>query len=214
MRDGALQLAVRRPHALGTAPRAAKLIAIKLCVWGVTSVALPAHAGGEVSDHHWQPDATFAQLGGSSSADNWTLGLQWAWQRDWQWGSSVQAQGHWELSAGRWASKQNWRNDNRDWVTQITFTPMLRLTTPRSSGWYVDVGAGPTLLLPVYISRERTFSTQFNFQTQLAAGRLLGTNRQHDLAVCIAHISNAEIEQPNPGLNLYALRYTWRFSQP
>jgi hypothetical protein len=68
--------------------------------------------------------------------------------------------------------------------------------------------------LPVYVDRERTFSTQFNFQTQLAAGRLLGAHRQHDLAVCIAHISNAELEQPNPGLNLYALRYTWRFARP
>jgi len=214
MGDTTFPLTLRRPRAIPAARRAPQALAALLGLCGATSGTSLAHASDAVADRSWWPDATFAQLGGNSSADNWTLGVQWAWRRDWQWGQSVHAQGHWELSAGRWASKQSWRNDDRDWFTQITFTPMLRLTTARSNGWYVDVGVGPTLLLPVYVDRERTFSTQFNFQTQLAAGRLLGAHSQHDLAVCIAHISNAELEQPNPGLNLYALRYTWRFARP
>ena len=214
MDGAALQVSIRRPRRTGAARSLPRAVAVLLGFWGVANSASPAHASGDVPDRAWRPAATFAQIGGNSSSDNWTLGVQWAWRRDWQWGQSVHAQGHWELSAGRWASKQSWRNDDRDWFTQITFTPMLRLTTARSSGWYVDVGVGPTLLLPVYVDRERTFSTQFNFQTQLAAGRLLGAHSQHDLAVCIAHISNAELEQPKPGLNLYALRYTWRFARP
>jgi hypothetical protein len=182
----------------------------------VVLLIIAASARADDADHRarWLPDATFAQLGGNSAADNWTIGVQWGWQRGWHWGESLRARGHWELAAGRWSSLQTWRNDDRDWFTQIAFSPVLRLGDERLPGWYLDAGFGPTLLLPTYVDRERTFSTQFNFQTQLAAGRVFGSRQQHDLAIFFAHLSNAEIEQPNPGLNLFALRYTWRFAGP
>src|SRR5262245_60127827 len=193
----------------------AQRCAVPLVIAGLLIVATPAHADdADASRPRWIPDATFAQLGGSSSANNWTVGVQWAWQRGWRWGESVHARGHWELAAGRWSALQSWRNDDRDWYTQIAFSPVLRLGTDGWPGWYLDAGLGPTLLLPTYVDRERTFSTQFNFQTQLAAGRMFGARQRHDVALFYAHISNAEIEQPNPGLNLFALRYTWRFAGP
>jgi hypothetical protein len=174
-------------------------------------VAACANADGPDERSRWLPDATFAQLGGNSAADNWTAGVQWEWRRTWHWGASVHATGRWELAAGRWSALQSWHNDERDWFTQVAFSPVLRLSDDRLPGWYLDAGIGPTLLLPTYVDRERTFSTQFNFQTQLAGGRVFGAHGQHDLALFFAHVSNAETEQPNPGLNLYALRYTWRF---
>ena len=214
MRSDEASRAVARSLGLSAGARTLAWLSSALLVMTVVLVAAAsAHADdGDASRPRWLPDATFAQLGGSSSANNWTVGVQWGWQRGWHWGETVRANGHWELAAGRWSSLQNWHNDDRDWYTQIAFSPVLRLGDERWPGWYLDAGIGPTLLLPIYIDRERTFSTQFNFQTQVAAGRMFGSHQQHDLAVFYAHISNAEIEQPNPGLNLFALRYTWRFA--
>ena len=199
----------------GAASNAPRAVAALLGFCGIASGVSPAHASEDVPDRNWRPAATFAQLGGnSSSSGQLDAGRAVGLAAGLAMGAIGACAGPLGAVRGSLGLKQSWRNDDRDWFTQITFTPMLRLTTARSSGWYVDVGVGPTLLLPVYVDRERTFSTQFNIQTQIAAGRLLGANRQHDLAVCIAHISNSEIEQPNPGLNLYALRYTWRFARP
>jgi hypothetical protein len=74
-----------------------------------------------------------------------------------------------------------------------------------------DAGVGPALVFPMYVSRERTFSTTFNFDDYVAVGVQLGSRNQHDLSIGFNHISNAGLSEPNPGLNLYAARYTHRF---
>ena len=65
--------------------------------------------------------------------------------------------------------------------------------------------------MPVFQSRSRSFSTEFNFQSHLAVGYALGAHGEHDLALRIEHFSNAGIRQPNPGIEFVSLRYTYRF---
>ena len=65
--------------------------------------------------------------------------------------------------------------------------------------------------MPVFQSRSRSFSTEFNFQNHLAVGYVLGERGEHDFALRIEHFSNAGIRKPNPGMDFGSFRYTYRF---
>lgn len=162
------------------------------------------------AEPRWRPDASYVQAGTGHSTDSWSMGVRWDWHRQWRFGESLLVSGRWELGIGRLRALANWRNDDDAWYTSVGFLPILRLVNERHPHWYVETGAGPSVLLPVYVSRERTFSTQFNVDTRVATGIVLGHAGRHDLAVCFDHYSNGNIEQPNPGLNQYSVRYTLR----
>jgi hypothetical protein len=192
---------------------------VKAASWPARVAALwigvPAFAHAEsrvpaAEEPAWRPDATFVQVGGGSSNDTWSVGTQWDWHRHWEPGESWLLSGRWTLSAGRLRALTSWRNNDAAWYTKIGFAPTVRLVNQRHDRWYLELGFGPAVLMPVYVSRERTFSTVFNFENRVAAGMLLGSRGQHDLSISLDHISNADIEQPNPGLNQYSVRYTLR----
>jgi hypothetical protein len=167
---------------------------------------VPLHEGPR-----WRPDATFAQIGSGSSTDEWTIGAQWDWHRQWELGETFRVRGRWDLEYGRLRALTRWNRDDDAWYSKIAFMPVLRLTNDRHPWWYLDAGVGPALVLPLYVSRERTFSTNFNFDNYVALGVLLGNRDQHDVSVGLNHISNGGLSQPNPGLNVFSLRYTHRF---
>jgi len=175
-------------------------------------VLVPCIAGASDLDRPaWRPDAMFAQLGSGASTHAWSTGWQWDWKSHWQLAESLSLTGYWELSLGRWYAENSWHHSERVWTTQIATIPAVRLTDAWQPDWYADFGVGPSLLVPLYITRERTFSTEFNFQTHLAIGRTLGMRGQHDLSVRIDHYSNAGLDQPNPGVTLYEMRYSLHF---
>ncbi len=159
----------------------------------------------------WRPDSTYLQIGGGSSTDALTLGAQWDCRHEWTLGESLRLRGRWEISAARLRARTHWNDDDDAWYTKLDFSPIVRLSSNRHDRWYVDAGVGPTLVLPMYVSRERTFSSQFNFDSYLGFGVLLGDRYQHDLSVGLDHVSNAGLSEPNPGLNLYSVRYARRF---
>jgi lipid A 3-O-deacylase len=187
------------------------LIVILAWLLGTSSAHAVSTVMSPVDDRPgWQPDATFAQVGNGSSTDEWTIGAQWDWRRQWEIGETLRVRGRWDLEFGRLRALTHWDNDDHAWYTKIAFMPVLRLSSDRHP-WYVDAGVGPALVFPMYVSRERTFSTTFNFDDYVAVGVQLGSRNQHDLSIGFNHISNAGLSEPNPGLNLYAARYTHRF---
>jgi lipid A 3-O-deacylase len=98
------------------------------------------------------------------------------------------------------------------WVTQAGVTPVVRWHPPSWGGdWYVEGGIGANLLLPIYRSRDKRFSTAFNFGDHIAIGRRFGPSRQHEMALRIQHFSNAGIKDPNPGEDFVQLRYSHRY---
>jgi lipid A 3-O-deacylase len=159
----------------------------------------------------WQPDAVFSQIGASSSTDAWSVGGQWHWKRAWALRDSLVLRGRWEISVGRWRTDLSDGERDESWVTQVSVVPTLRLMGLSEHGWYGEIGSGPAMLMPVFQSRNRTFSTEFNFQSHLAVGYTLGFDGEHDLGMRIEHFSNAGIREPNPGTNFASLRYTYRF---
>jgi hypothetical protein len=180
-----------------------KSAALIACAW---LAAATAAAG----DRDWQPDALFSQAGaGSGTTESWTVGGEWQWRRSWLIRDSLLLRGRWDFAVGRWRAEADERGD-QSWVTQVSAVPTLRLSGLGARGWYAEIGSGPAMLMPVFQNRDLTFSTEFNFQTHLAIGRTMGPQGEHDMALRIEHFSNAGIREPNPGMEIASVRYTYR----
>jgi lipid A 3-O-deacylase len=158
-----------------------------------------------------RPDRVFAQVGiGDDNTDMYIAGVtyDWAWRRP-LWNGMIT--GYWEGSFGRWNSNPPSGMHSSAWITQLGVTPVLRWSPGESSPWFAEIGVGANVLLPVYRSSDKSFSTAFNFGDHLAVGRTFGEGGQHELALRIQHFSNAGIKRPNPGENFLQLRYSWRW---
>ena len=160
----------------------------------------------------WLPTRAFVQLGVAEHANAAVVGLtwDWSWHKDVGWGRLT---GYWDVSFGRWASDgADGTTSSHAWVTQVGITPVVRLHPGGPGpGWYVEGGIGANVLLPIYRTGDKRFSTKFNFGDHLAVGRTFGDRGEHDVAVRLQHFSNAGIKEPNPGENFLQLRYSRRF---
>lgn len=156
------------------------------------------------------PSTAFLQVGAASDAEMLILGATWiwAWQRNTRLG---RIGGYSEVSVGRWRSEIG-EDGASDWVTQWGVTPVLRLHPEGWGGrWFVEVGIGANLLVPIYRTSSKRFSTNFNFGDHLAVGRQFGERGRHEIALRLQHFSNAGIDSPNPGENFLQLRYVAHF---
>ena len=192
------------------AGRLHRAMAAALALSGITlagSVASPLAAAETGALRTW---TAFVQAGVAEEAQMVVVGAT----RDWNWYRELRIGrlgGYWEASFGRWNSDHAPEGGSA-WVTQLGLTPILRLH-PQSWGgrWFVEAGIGANVLLPVYSSGTKQFSTTFNFGDHLAIGWQFGENAEHEFALRIQHFSNAGIKKPNPGENFLQIRYSRRF---
>jgi len=161
-----------------------------------------------------RPDRVFAQVGtGDDDTRMYIAGVtyDWRWTRP-LWNGVVT--GYWESSFGRWNSDLSNGRRASAWITQLGVTPVLRWSSSEApSTWFAEAGIGANVLLPVYRSSDKSFSTAFNFGDHLAVGRTFGEDGRHELALRVQHFSNGGIKHPNPGENFVQLRYSWRFGR-
>lgn len=116
-----------------------------------------------------------------------------------------------EFSLGRWNVHPHDRDADHH-VTQIGLTPVVRYTFgPALGGVFLEVGIGVNAITPIFMSRDRSFSTTFEFGDHVGIGKRFGTNREHEVSLRIQHYSNAGIKHPNPGEDLGQLRYAYHF---
>lgn len=89
--------------------------------------------------------------------------------------------------------------------------PSARLSMPfRYSGWFVEFGTSPTYL------RDSTFVVgelggSLQFTSSIAVGGQVGKKNQLALSARLQHISNAGIQNPNPGVDLLGAQLTYSF---
>lgn len=158
----------------------------------------------------WQPDRAFAQAGIAGSTKAYTAGLSWTWDWTQPWAGG-QFGGYWETSVGRWSTRLDDGRRASAWVTQIGVTPVLRWT-PDGSRMFLELGIGANFLTPIYRSRDKRFSTTFNFGDHLAIGwRFAEGSAVQEIALRVQHYSNASIRRPNPGEDFVQLRYVRSF---
>jgi len=154
-----------------------------------------------------RPDAFFVQIGAGRDTSASVVGANWHWQWQREFAGG-RLGGYWEASFGRWNARQA-GDDSSAWITQIGLTPVLRYTSDTSANrWFAELGIGANVILPLYRSRDRRFSTAFNFGDHVAVGWRWGAANEHEFALRIQHFSNAGIKHPNPGADFLQLRYT------
>jgi len=80
--------------------------------------------------------------------------------------------------------------------------PTLRLANDR---WrvplFIDVGLSPTIIDESTYG-DQDFGTSFNFTSHIALGLRFGESRNHVVKLRYQHISNAGIDEVNPGVNM------------
>lgn len=155
----------------------------------------------------------YIQAGGTQmETQAWTIGATLPWQ-SWErsfWGAEVR--GYWDIYLSQWTSNLRDERNERPRTTLFGITPSFRfIPDGGTSPWFFDAGVGATLANHRYVTRNKTFSTRFNFATHLGVGVLLGAQRQHELQLRLEHVSNAGIKKPNPGANFLQLRYALHF---
>lgn len=123
----------------------------------------------------------------------------WSHQSDHGWGRlDLNA----ELAVSYWQA----RRGDPDTLWQFSATPMLRWWPV--DYFYTEIGVGATVLNRTSFA-GRHLGTAFQFGNHIGAGFLI--NRSHQIGVRYSHFSNGGISQPNNGLDLYQLTYTYRY---
>lgn len=143
--------------------------------------------------------------GGAGDLDFYVLGisLQRDFSRSWFVGKTGRLTGYHDLSL------LGWIGDEED-VQALSYTPVF---VYRFNGKNVE----PYVLLGVGISYQteteflgKNMSTHFQFHDRVGLGiRFAGG--AHDLSVQAMHYSNAGIESPNPGMDMFVVSYSFRF---
>ena len=165
----------------------------------------------QTQSRHWLPDVAYVQAAGGDGTQAITAGLQWEWQTLWRPTENTRLSGYWEVSAGRWRADLDPSGRAWAWVTQLGATPMFRWREASNSHWFAEAGIGVSYLMPIFRSKDRQFSTRFNFRDQLGIGYATAQNDGHDVSLRVEHYSNAGFREPNPGLTFAGLRYAYRF---
>lgn len=202
-----MKLAIRRAMtALLSYNRVLRIVAL---AFGVTLAPLAAQAH-EFSWSKLVPTRVFVQAGfAERNTDAYVIGAiwDWNWRKQYSFGT---------LSGFADASFGRWNTDSGDtqasaWATQLGITPVLRLhPSVFKDRFFVEAGIGANVILPIYRSRDKSFSTEFNFGDHIAVGATWGKRTRHELALRLQHFSNAGIDHPNPGENFLQVRYAYR----
>jgi len=153
----------------------------------------------------WAPDGMFIEGGvAPSRTHSVTAGAMWTW--DWQRRfGNAQATVLTEFYVSRWSARG-------EPVMQAALVPLVRLRLDQGrSPWFMEGGIGVSMMDNLYRNHGKEFSTRFNFVDVFGVGRSLGADRRSEVSLRIAHISNANLKQPNPGENFLQLRYAVRF---
>ncbi len=137
------------------------------------------------------------------------VGVQWEWGENWRISDHWSFSGYWEASLGYWHTNDH-RNDYQ--VVDYGLTPVFRLQRADAVFGvipYVEFAIGAHLLSGKDISDGNHFSTSFQFGDQIALGFRFGAHDRYDLSFCMQHLSNAGIDNPNPGINFNQLRFQY-----
>ena len=130
------------------------------------------------------------------------VSTQWNWRKQHALDERWRLHGYWEASAGAWESDD-------DSSADFALTPVFRFERHgRQRVPYFEAAIG-FHILSRHISRERQFSTNFQFGDHIAAGLRFGPRARYDVGVRLQHLSNGGIRHPNPGINFVLLRFQY-----
>lgn len=109
-----------------------------------------------------------------------------------------------EASVGHWQSPNRYAYRSLD---DVGLTPIFKIKTDASSPWYAEVGVGLHYLSNVKI-RDYTKSTQYQFGDQFGIG---WENKTFRVGYKYMHVSNGNIEIPNPSTDFNMVEVAYRY---
>jgi lipid A 3-O-deacylase len=128
------------------------------------------------------------------------------WQNDLYNSEQFRISGRWEVNLNYWYSSQIKLVNKDGYILGLTpvfnYDWKLSHITP-----YVELGGGPQLLSDVTIENEFK-STQFQFGSIFGLGI---KSKGYEVGYRYLHISNANIELPNPGTDIHGLHIAYKF---
>ena len=163
------------------------------------------------SGHVWAVDGVSIELGNGDHADVSRAGAIWNWDKQWLADGDWLVTGFWEVTVGTLKGRSAIGNNQT--VTDLAVTPVFRLQqkNPSTIAPYLEGAIGFHLISPTYIYTNRHFGSAFQFGDHIGFGVRFGDHQQFDLGYRFQHISNADIKQPNQGINLSVLRFIYHF---
>lgn len=136
---------------------------------------------------------------GKSFPDDLEAGL--GWSLPWQWyGGSLTSRLNVGIGFIDGKANGSWR---------ALAIPMLRYQMGSGTrGAFAELGVGVTYLSNTRLAPDHDMSSHLQFIDRLGIGYRFDDN---ELSLNLTHISNAGLEQPNPGAETVSLRYSRRF---
>ncbi len=137
--------------------------------------------------------------------------LSWSrtWDRRWFADQSWNLTGYWDVGIGRW-TPHDAAGGNHD-VNDFGITPVWRLVPAQATGTVVpfaELAVGAHYISDHEIYNGRNMSTHFQFGDHVGAGLSFGPQHDWDAMLRFQHLSNAGLQNPNPGMNFYQVRLT------
>lgn len=159
-------------------------------------------------------DAVTLSLGQSDDADEaeiYRVGMHKDWRHSWFNGGAWYLGGYWDtelalMDSGKGAS---------DKVYGVSLTPVLRYQRDAhlSSGItpFAETGIGAHLLSDTRLGNNN-LSTAIQFASLIGLGVGFGERGQYELSYRFTHFTNADIKEPNDGLDLHLLKLGYNFN--
>lgn len=150
-------------------------------------------------------DGGSIEAGGGSKVQQVRFSVQKNWEKRWFQSNGTHLGGYWEGSIAQWRGKA-YRDvpGDRQNITSIGITPVLRFQSDDLKGWYAEGGIGVHLFSELYNNDNNQLSTAFQFGDHLGTGYVF--NNGWDLGLRIVHYSNGGIKRPNSGVNLLTVK--------
>ena len=114
------------------------------------------------------------------------------------------------LSGYHEGSLNCWKHE-RESIRQIAYSPVFTYElVDFGSGVlpYLEAGIGISYLSGKTIN-GRDLSTRFQFEDRVGIGVRIGKENRHNLNLRYVHYSNAGIKQPNEGIDIFMISYTY-----
>lgn len=154
------------------------------------------------------PSGVFVQFGDGHGVGSAAVGAIWNLRGE-------RPASRWEIyaeaSLSRWQARGDYPG-KAGVLAQVALVPVLRYRFDEGhSPWFVEGGIGAAATSSLYQTRNKRFSTAFNFADHVGLGYAFGPAQRDELVLRAEHFSNASIKHPNPGQNFLQLRYVRRF---
>ncbi|NDU85462.1 MAG: acyloxyacyl hydrolase [Ferrovum sp.] len=152
-------------------------------------------------------DAVSVEAGYGNHTDMERLSWSRAWASRWFTDHSWAVGGYWDVSVGHWTPHAS-SGSNLE-VNDYSITPVFRYAPTQATGNYIpflEAGIGAHYLSQHDLYSGHDMSTHFQFGDHVGAGLTLGPQHDWDVMMRLQHLSNAGIQNPNPGINFIQLR--------